>query len=471
MLFTHSLHYFLMKGAAGLVGLFTIIIFTRLLSPNDYGIYAILLSGISICHAIFFYWLSLSLGRFYVREKAQLGQLISTIGYGFFLASLFSLLVWGLGVLFFQDISWLKWLFFLPPLVISYSWFELNLRIANVNIDPAMYGYISFAKASLGLLIGSLLYFYFGLNGLFSGIVLSAFVAPLFWMRGTWKMLHINLIDYKVFKRFLSYGLPLAITISLTLVVDSSDRFLIAAMIGEEQAGLYSASYHLVVQTMGFVAAAIYLAAFPMLVRDIETKNSGNIKLGLSQYITLLIAVIVPLLVIFIALSGNISIAVFGRPFRDSATLLMPIIAFGIFASIFKIYFFDLIFQLNHKTLIQIWPALLTALVNIILNVFWIPRYGPMGAAYATLVAFLIGLVVSGIMANRILVMSHPRTDILKVFCAGCAMYLLLLTLESLSGFFALALQLIAGLAMYLVLIIILNVGGITPWLRLHLSK
>ena len=48
-----------------------------------------------------------------------------------------------------------------------------------------MYGYISFAKASLGLLIGSLLYFYFGLNGPFSGIVLSAFVAHFYILTGS----------------------------------------------------------------------------------------------------------------------------------------------------------------------------------------------------------------------------------------------------------------------------------------------
>lgn len=471
MLVKHSLYYLIMKSGAGLVGLLSILIFTRLLSPDEYGIYAMLLSGLSICYAIFFQWLSLGLGRFYAIERAQLGKLISTISYGFCLASFFSLFVWGVVVLFVKDISWHKWLFFLPPLVISYSWFELNLRIANANLDPRLYGFISFTKASLGLLIGVLLYIRFGLNGIFGGIIFSACAVPFFWMRSTWKLIDVNLIDQEILTKFLSYGLPLAITISLTLVVDTSDRFLIAVMMSKKHAGLYSASYDLVVQTMGFIVAALYLAAFPVLVKDVEAKDSKKIKLGLSRYGTLLIAVSIPLLIIFVALSSNIANIVFGMPFRASATKIIPIIAFGIFIGSFKVYFFDLAFQLNLKTWNQILPALLTALVNLGLNLLWIPSYGIIGSAYATLVAFSMGLVSSALMANRIAPLQYSAIDLLKILVSGTCMYLFLTLLEPFKGLGGLVLQIILGVVFYMALLFTLNVAEGRAWTLRYFSK
>ncbi len=457
----HSFYYLFVKSGAGVVGLLSILVFTRIMRPDEYGIYAMLLSALGICYAIFFQWLSQGLGRFYTQELEGNAALIATTHVGFMRAMLFSLVLWGLAMLSLPESPNRHWLWYLPPLVFSYAWYELNLRIANASMQPALYGYISFSKAGLGLLVGGVLYFFMGLHGIFVGLIFSAIVTPLFWMRSWWRALKSSPVDKAVFRKFLAYGLPLALTVTLTLVVDVSDRFLIAVLLDAEQAGLYAASYDLVVQTMGFVVAALYLATFPALVQDVESNNSKSIATGMARYSTLLFATNVPLLVLFVALAGNISAVAFGVPFRASATQLMPVIAFGVFVGAFKIHFFDVVFQLGHKTAQQIAPALLTAVLNVLLNLWWIPKYGIVGAAYATLGAFLAGCLASATMAARVMPLSWPATDFLKISIAGLSMYLLLACIDGFNGLFALILQVLTSLSLYAALILALNVAEV----------
>lgn len=457
----HSFYYLVMKSGAGLIGLISIFVFTRFMRPDEYGIYAMMLSAFGICYAIFFQWLSQGLGRFYVNELARNAALVSTVIFGFVLATLFSSVLWGIALLFIAESPWKQWFLYLPPLVFSYAWYELNLRIANASMQPKLYGYISFSKAGLGLLIGAVLYRYFGLHGVFFGLIFSAIVTPFVWMRTSWHAVNPQSIDKAIFKRLLSYGMPLALSVALTLVVDVSDRFIIGALLGAEQAGLYAASYDLVVQAMGFMAAAFYLAAFPALVQESESNSPEKMVSGLARYSTLLFATTVPLLIIFVSLAGNFSLVVFGLPFRESANQLIPIIALGVFVGIFKIHFFDVVFQLGHKTARQIWPALLTAIMNVGLNLWWIPKFGIVGAAYATLVAFVLGCLASAAMASRVIPLVVPTANFLKICLSGICMYLLLLSMASFDGLLALVFQILSSLALYAALIVMLNVAEV----------
>ncbi|MEY4571599.1 MAG: hypothetical protein RLZ10_810 [Bacteroidota bacterium] len=471
MLLRHSLSYLAIKSGPGLIGLLSVLIYTRILSPEEYGIYALVISGLGICYSIFFQWLSLSLGRFYGERGIHLGKFFSTSLYSFLLACLLSLIIWGIATLFLADTRWLKLIFFIPPLVITYAWYELNLRILNAQLELKLYGYTSFTKASLALLMGLLLYLSFGLYGIFTGLILSAVIAPLMWVRRIWPTLKIQLIDQTVFKKLALYGMPLAITIALTLIVDISDRFLITIFINEREAGLYSASYDLVMQIMGFVVATLYLAIFPILVKSADKMHVVKFNQHLNQYGSLLLAASVPLLIIFATLPKNISLVLLGPPFREAATQVMPVIAFGIFIGSIKIHFFDLIFQLKKRTYIQIIPALLTAIVNIILNIIWIPVYGISGAATATLIAFGVGFLASFVLLRYSLQISFALNDAFKILIAGLGMFVFLLNINVLSGLAALIFQIFSSLILYLLFIYFLDVANIKNLSRHYFFK
>ena len=58
-----------------LVGIFfSIVIFTRWLSPADYGLYALAFSGMSLAHTLIFTWMEAAMARFYA-PAAEAGGL------------------------------------------------------------------------------------------------------------------------------------------------------------------------------------------------------------------------------------------------------------------------------------------------------------------------------------------------------------------------------------------------------------
>src|SRR3569623_1226927 len=54
----------------GMVGLLTIVAFTRLLTPQAYGDYALAFSVMSLVNTCLFVWLEASMARFYAPESA-----------------------------------------------------------------------------------------------------------------------------------------------------------------------------------------------------------------------------------------------------------------------------------------------------------------------------------------------------------------------------------------------------------------
>ena len=69
----------------GLVGLLSIVAFTRLLTPQAYGAYALAFSVSSLVHTVTFTWLEAAMARFYAREAehGRLGGHFATLYWAF----------------------------------------------------------------------------------------------------------------------------------------------------------------------------------------------------------------------------------------------------------------------------------------------------------------------------------------------------------------------------------------------------
>ena len=61
------------NAVQGVVGLLSVVVFTRLLSPAAYGAYAVAFSAASLAHTLTFTWLEAAMARFYARE-AEAGR-------------------------------------------------------------------------------------------------------------------------------------------------------------------------------------------------------------------------------------------------------------------------------------------------------------------------------------------------------------------------------------------------------------
>ena len=443
-----------------MVNFLAIALYTRLLSPDEYGLYALVIAGVGLVNVIFFQWLSHALFRFLPVHLNDPRQLLSTILAGF---CALALMTGGVGLLLawiWRDSPWQGLILLSVPLLWALAWFELSLSLSAIKLQPLRYGFINGFKAVSALSVGILLIMW-GLKmyGPLLGLLIGMLLSSVMWGISEWKGV-LPGISRPLLAEILRYGLPLSATFALAFVVSSSDRFLIAWVLGEGPAGVYSAAYDLGQQSLILLMGVVNLASYPIVVRALEQKGVDSAREHLRQNAILLMAVSVPAAVGMAVLAPNVSAVLLGAGFREDAAFLLPWVALAILLAGLRSYHFDLAFQLGKHTIGQVWVVGAAALLNILLNIWWIKSYGLMGAAYATFAAYFLALLLSAAMGRRRFSVPIPYSDGFKIILASLIMALpLWLSLEY-QGFYALSAQVLSGCAVYSALLALLNVDG-----------
>jgi O-antigen/teichoic acid export membrane protein len=459
MLVKHSGYYLLARGLPGIVNFLAIAIYTRLLLPEEYGRYALVIAGVGLFNVVFFQWLRLSLHRFLPAQLEKPEQLLATVLSGFAAIALIT----GILGLFLAEIwpdpAWRGLILVAVPLLWAQAWIELNLTLSAVKLLPVRYGLMSGVKAVSALALGVLLVLWgFGAYGPLLGLMVGMLIASALWGREEWRGVSLD-VSRPLLRELIRYGLPLTATFALSFVISSSDRFIIAYFLGEGSAGLYSAAYDLGQQSITLLIVAVNLAGYPLALRALEQKGTVAAQEQLRQNGTLLLSIAIPAAVGMAVLAPNVSAVMLGAGFREDAILLLPWVAFAVLLSGVRAYHFDLAFQLGRHTMGQVWVMGAGAFLNILLNLWWIPIYGVLGAAYATFGAYLIALIMSSTLGRRKFNVPIPYLDGFKIALASLLMGLLLWLFPAYDGFYALMVQVFAGGTLYLVLIGMLNVG------------
>jgi len=78
-LLRHSAIYLIARGVPGAINFLAIAIYTRLLSPQEYGQYVLVFSAVTLINIVLYDWLKLSLLRFVSGQSADVRCVKSTV--------------------------------------------------------------------------------------------------------------------------------------------------------------------------------------------------------------------------------------------------------------------------------------------------------------------------------------------------------------------------------------------------------
>ena len=460
LLIKHSSLYILARGIPGLINFMAVALYTRFLSPEEYGRYILVLAGVGFFNVVFFQWLKLSLLRFLPANSKDFKPLLSTVLIGF--ASLVCLTgVVGLLIAWLWPAAWRNLILLAVLLLWAQSWFDLNLELARGRFHLWRYGLMSMSSSITALTLGLLMVLWgLGAYAPIIGLLVGLLLAGIWWgERDEWKEAGLS-YSRPLLRDLLQYGFPLTATFALAFIVSASDRFLIANFLGERFAGIYAAGYDLAQQSLTYLMMMVNLAAYPLAVRALERQGTKAAQEQVRQSGTLLAVISFPAVVGLVVLAPNVTGVLLGADFRQEAATILPWIAVATLVSGLRAYHFDLAFQLGRHTVGQVWVVGIAAVVNLVLNLWWIPIYGTLGAAYATLSAYLLALLASIVLGRRIFLVPIPLWDGLKAALASLIMGLLIWPSLKYQGLYALAVQVLSGGLIYLVLLGLFNVGG-----------
>ncbi len=398
-LLRHSAIYLLARGVPGAVNFLAIAMFTRLLPPKEYGRYALVIAGSGLVNVMLFHWLSLSLLRYFVGSNAPL-QLLATVRVAYrCLAALTAIA--GFIALFWVPPDWQLLVAAGILLLWTQTWFEMNVQALRAKLAPVLFGLISVVKAVLTIGVGLLLIEWFpnALAPTLGHVIGFALASALVWGKlwsGVGNKAQINLL-----REVVQYGAPLGWTLVVAYLLGYSDRFLIAYFIDEHAAGVYAAGYDLGSQVIFVAMSIINTASYPLILNDMESKGVKAARQQLSRNMWLLLTVAAPAAGGMVIFAPEIATTILGTEFHETAIRLIPWIAVASLLNGLRSYHFDLAFQLSNNTVHQLWVMGMAIAVNFVLNLLWIPQKGIIGAAWATLAAYVVALLASVMLGKR----------------------------------------------------------------------
>ena len=421
------------KIIPGLFGFLAIIIYTRLLSPKEYGLYILAITTISIVTAICFEWLNKSVLRYFEKHK-QIGQMtefISTVVDSLMGIIIVVLILWYLGVNSLQKYLEpnLVLLLNIGGLVIfTVAGYSFILYIRQAAQESFQYAIRSIIRAFVELTIAAsfIYFFHMGPKGILWAMVITAgsiLLWDIFSSRRIWQI-KISYFSKKLFKNLLGYGFPLVGLSVASYILVAADRYMIKYFLTTDKVGIYSASYSLASEVIQFPMAILLLAAYPIIMATFEKDGEGATSLLLNKIISLYFIFLMPVIFGITVLSKNIANILLGESFRSGYTIL-PWISVGVFCFGLTQYFYKP-FELKEKTKILSSLVFFAAILNIILNLFFIPKFGILGAAYATLISYLAYFFSSWLISRKIFLWSFPWQTIAKTILASVVMYLII---------------------------------------------
>ena len=464
----HSFLYFIVRAGNGVFAIATLAVFTRLLSPAEYGAYALGVAIASVASAILFQWLNAAVDRFYPMHLADPGKVIAVAARGFWAATAVAALLF-LGLLPFHRV------FGVTPALIGILFLTtvalgrhmLALQVANAQSAPVRYGMISWAKNGVALTAG-LIFIHYGageqgaLLGFLAGLLFAVTAIP----EKPALRLKFDSVDTGLSMDMFRYGLPMTLNFVAIVIVDVVDRFMIGSLLGVTHVAPYAAAYDLVQQLIGPMMNVIFMAAFPVIVQLLEAGGDESVRIRLFALGSKLVVFGLPVAVGLGVLSSDISGLVFGIEYRENAAMLMPWLAAAIFVAGFKSYFLDVVFLLRRTTKYQVYISTLMAATNIILNLLLLPRYGVVAAAWATLAAFAIGALVSWIIGRSVFSLPTLRNVFLGSVTATSTMAFVMYMMPSSSSLMWLSAKIATGLITYAMIAWALDILGCRALLK-----
>jgi O-antigen/teichoic acid export membrane protein len=459
----HGLLYFVSKAGPAVISFATIAVFSRLLTPREYGLYALVLASAVLANATGFQWLRLSVLRFLPAFTARRPDFIATVRTKY--NELAIIIIVGAVILAVLPVKpGFRW----PAITGIYLFLALAahegvLEFARSDLLPSRYASLALVRAAGALACGAAL-IAMGMGGLgavlgvATGAALGATLGGVPLLRGA----RSGVYDPEIGRTLVAYGVPLTAGFALEFVLGTSDRLLIGWLVSTDAAGLYAVAYDIPRQMLGTVTGSIVLATFPLAVRAVE--KSG--LLGEAARNQLRLNVIGISLVAFPAGVGlclvvpNLASVFLGAEYRTAVVQLTPLIVTGVALHSFRIYYFDHAFQLAKRPAGQIIAAGAAAAVNVGLNLLLLPRLGVIAAAYSTVGAYVVALIASFLLGRRLLSMPIPAATLVRIALASAVMGLGLAPLVDRRGVVWLGAQVLVGLVLYASMVFILDVGG-----------
>ena len=235
----------------------------------------------------------------------------------------------------------------------------------------------------------------------FSYVIFAIFISCLVcgalfipeYVRMTWRL------DPKLLRQMLAYSLPLMVAALPGVINDFLDRILFRyfdtnADAWRSSLGLYQAAVKLAVIMNLFIQMFRY-AAEPFFFRRAREKDSKPLYAKVQEYFTAFCGLVFLGVILYI----DIIALILGPHFREAVGIVpVMLLSYMILGMLFNV---SMWYKLSGKTDMAIWITLSGLVVTAIVIVLFMPKYSYWAAAFGHLASYVVMFIISSVLGAK----------------------------------------------------------------------
>ncbi|TFH00547.1 MAG: hypothetical protein E4H13_07210 [Calditrichales bacterium] len=406
----HSAVYTVATFIQRLQGLILLPILTDpsyLATRSEYGDYSLIYTFIAFMNVVYLYGMDLAFLRYYFlgdhsRETIYRSAIQFLSISGLFISILIYFCADPLSSLVFADPGYSHFIEIGAGILFLDTLCNMPYLILRAEERSVVFTLVRIGRFVLELILNLIfvVYFKLGVIGILYANLGAAFVNLLILLPFQFRYLR-GAYSWEAVRGLLRFGLPMVPNGMAFLMVEISDRYLMPRLLNKEILGEYSASYRLGT-IMLLLVTAFRTAWQPFFLKVAKDQNAKDIYSRVMSYYVFVAAFVVLTVTMFIEYVVQIPIApgitLLGKNYWGGLRIIPIILAsymiYGIYVNLtVGIY-------IKKRSELMIIFTGVAAVANIGSNFYLMPAYGMMGAAAATLLAYMI-MMLSIFYANQ----------------------------------------------------------------------
>ncbi len=385
--FLHSKNYLLAEIFNKGLAFFTIPIFTRLLSPEEYGILAIFTSIITI----FTVFMGLSIqSSIVVKYYDHDDDFPEFLGTNIIFLVFNNVLMITICLVFCSQIASLfsikEDIFIIAVVISSFICFiQSELSYLQASQRSKKYVRISVVRNFFVTLLAVIWTYLLHENRYYGNVYSQFLVLGIIFVFVLFSISRVANYNFRIkhLRYALLFSIPLIPHTLSGVILSQFDRVMINQFLGSHEVGLYSLAFNVGLLVAVFVGA-LNNAWVPIFFESLKNRSYDKIQSLAEKYSKVVLIAALGL----ILFSKEIIIIMADKQYID-AYKIVPIFALSGIINFLYTLFVNYSFYEKRTGFISI-ISLLTCSLNVLLNYIFIPRYGYAGAAWASLLSYIL---------------------------------------------------------------------------------
>ena len=472
----HILVYSPARIVPAIIALINLAVFTRVLSVEQYGYFALATAAALTLDGFLGQWLMSGIMRFHAAQKtkADLDRLLASCGVLFLIPALIVCLITATIFFAFWKAGTEQTLILLAlPYFFIHSFEQLVLRVHMAGLNSPRFVILHLVQSVFSAAVAAALAIHVSadpatvLLGMTSGFLLILLID----FRTTLRFLALWRASWESVTDLIKFAWPTIIASGLSLLTSRINRFLVLALMGPAAVGILNATQIIAQQALASVFMLVAMAAHPLTVKVQEQEPIDALRNRLSDNAIWIFGLGLPSAIGLIAISPELVTLLLDSTYHNQAINIVPYLTIAAFLNSLRSHFIIHSFFLAKKNHYNIYVAIPSFILISLLNYIFIPIFGIFGAVLATLLTEFVAVLLALNLTRWAIRLPIPYIDIGRIIIATLVMYLAITVIPSgliLTTLFA---KLAVGLMAYSIAIIITNTNEMRDLLLKYIKK